>query len=190
LRSQIPYLTSHIPYIPGIAAGRLLPSRGVPVSEIRYSPIGVIHSPFKETKGMPIQPAGAQGIAGTVEVMPEYGEGLKDLGGFSHIFLIYHFHLSRGYSLKVKPFLDDCMRGVFATRAPRRPNGVGISVVRLVRIEGCVLHIEDLDIVDSTPLLDIKPYVPEFDNRAADRIGWLTGKLEKATTMEADERFR
>ena len=138
---------------------------------------------------MPIQPAGAQGVAGTVEVATEYGDGLQDLEGFSYIFLIYHFHLSRGYSLKVKPFLDDTKRGVFSTRAPRRPNGIGISVVRLVGIEGCTLYIEDLDVVDGTPLLDIKPYVPQFDVREAAGIGWLAGKVEKATAMEADERF-
>ncbi len=160
------------------------------MQEIRYRPIGVIHSPFKQTKGMPIQPAGARGVAGTVEVIPEYGDGLKDLDGFSHIFLLYHFHLSQGYSLTVKPYLDDSLRGVFATRAPRRPNAIGISGVRLVEIEGCTLHIEDLDIVDSTPLLDIKPYVPEFDSREVERIGWLAGKAEKAAEVEADERFK
>ena len=158
--------------------------------EIRFSPIGVIHSPFKETKGMPIQPAGARGVAGTVEVIPEYGDGLKDLDGFSHIFLLYHFHLSQGYSLMVKPYLDDSLRGVFATRAPRRPNAIGISVVRLVGIEGCTLHIEDLDIADSTPLLDIKPYVPEFDSREVERIGWLAGKAERVAEVGADERFK
>jgi tRNA-Thr(GGU) m(6)t(6)A37 methyltransferase TsaA len=115
---------------------------------------------------------------------------LKDLDGFSHIFLLYHFHLSQGYSLMVKPYLDDASRGVFATRAPRRPNPVGISVVRLVSIEGCTLHIEDVDIVDSTPLLDIKPYVPGFDSREVERTGWLAGKAEKAAKAEADERFR
>ncbi len=158
--------------------------------EIRYRPIGVIHSPFKQTKGMPIQPAGARGVAGTVEVIPEYGDGLKDLDGFSHIFLLYHFHLSQGYSLMVKPYLDDSLRGVFATRAPRRPNAIGISVVRLVGIEGCTLHIEDLDIADSTPLLDIKPYVPEFDYREVERIGWLAGKAERVAEVGADERFK
>ena len=160
------------------------------MQEIRYRPIGVIHSPFKETKGMPIQPAGAKGVAGTIEVIPEYGDGLKDLEGFSHIFLLYHFHLSQGYSLMVKPYLDDSLRGVFATRAPRRPNAIGISVVRLVGIEGCTLHIEDVDIADSTPLLDIKPYVPEFDSREAERTGWLAGKAEKAAEVGADERFK
>ena len=139
---------------------------------------------------MPIQPAGARGVAGTVEVLPEYCDGLKDLEGFSHIFLIYHFHLSQGYSLRVKPFLDDSMRGVFATRAPKRPNAIGISVVRLVEIEGCTLCIEDVDIAEGTPLLDIKPYVPQFDAREAERIGWLAGKVEKAMEMEADERFK
>ncbi|MGD8255564.1 MAG: tRNA (N6-threonylcarbamoyladenosine(37)-N6)-methyltransferase TrmO [Syntrophobacterales bacterium] len=160
------------------------------MQEIRYRPIGVIHSPFKQTKGMPIQPPGARGVAGTIEVNPEYGDGLKDLDGFSHIFLLYHFHLSQGYSLTVKPYLDDSLRGVFATRAPRRPNAIGISVVRLVEIEGCTLHIEDLDIADSTPLLDIKPYVPEFDSREVERIGWLAGKAEKAAEVGADERFK
>ena len=160
------------------------------MQEIKYRPIGVIHSPFKQTKGMPIQPTGARGVAGTVEVIPEYGDGLKDLDGFSHIFLLYHFHLSQGYSLTVKPYLDDSLRGVFATRAPRRPNAIGISVVRLVEIEGCTLHIEDLDIVDSTPLLDIKPYVSEFDSREVERIGWLAGKAEKVAEVGADERFK
>lgn len=160
------------------------------MEEINYRPIGIIHSPFKKTEGMPIQPAGAQGIAATVELEPEYADGLKDLEGFSHIFLIYHFHLSQGYSLTVKPFLDTSLRGLFATRAPKRPNAIGISVVRLVEIKGCTLHIEDVDIVEGTPLLDIKPYVPEFDGREAERIGWLTGKVDKTTAMEADERFR
>ena len=160
------------------------------MQEIRYRPIGVIYSPFKQTKGMPIQPAGARGVAGTVEVIPEYGDGLKDLDGFSHIFLLYHFHLSQGYSLMVKPYLDDSLRGVFATRAPRRPNPIGISVVRLVGIEGCTLHIEDLDIADPTPLLDIKPFVPEFDSREVERTGWLAGKAEKAAEVGADERFK
>ncbi len=157
--------------------------------EIRYMPIGVIHSPFKDIKGMPIQTAGARGVAGTVKIEPRYGDGLKDLQGFSHIFLIYHFHLSQEYSLMVKPFLDDTLRGVFATRAPRRPNTIGLSVVRLVRVEGCTLHIEDVDIVDGTPLLDIKPYVPEFDVRKVERIGWLANRVDRAAEMEADERF-
>ncbi len=160
------------------------------MEEITYRPIGIIRSPFQDTKGMPIQPSGARGVAGTVEILPEFAEGLNDLDGFSHIFLIYHFHLSRNYSLTVKPFLDDVARGVFATRAPKRPNAIGISVVRLVKIEGCILYIEDVDIVDSTPLLDLKPYVSAFDVREVERTGWLADRAKKAAEKEADERFK
>jgi tRNA-Thr(GGU) m(6)t(6)A37 methyltransferase TsaA len=157
--------------------------------EIKYKPIGVIHSPFKDVEGVPIQPTGAQGVEGTVEVFPEYCAGLKDIEGFSHIILLYHFHLAKGYSLDVKPFMDDESRGVFAMRGPARPNPIGISAVRLVKVEGCTLHIEDVDIVDSTPLLDIKPYVPDFDWRGVERIGWLSGKSENVRRERSDGRF-
>jgi tRNA-Thr(GGU) m(6)t(6)A37 methyltransferase TsaA len=160
------------------------------MSKIIYNPIGIIHTPFKDIKGMPIQPAGARGIKGTIELNPDYVEGIQDLDGFSHIILIYHFHLSKDYSLKVKPFMDDTLRGVFATRAPKRPNPVGISVVRLVSIEKNILYIEDVDIVDDTPLLDIKPYVPEFDVQEIEKIGWLSQKADKAQKLISDERFR
>ena len=160
------------------------------MEEIICRPIGIIRSPYKETEGTPIQTTGAKGVGGTAEIVPECAEGLRDLEGFSHIILIYHFHLSRGYALTVKPFLDDTPRGVFATRAPKRPNAIGISVVRLVKIEGATLYIEDVDIVDSTPLLDIKPYVPEFDAKEAERTGWLAGRAEKAAETDADERFK
>ena len=160
------------------------------MKEVRYKPIGIIHSPFKDIEGMPIQPSGAQGIAGTVEIEPAYADGLKDLEGFSHIILLYHFHLSKGYSLEVKPFLDNALRGVFSTRAPRRPNAMGLSVVRLLRIEGSVLHIEDVDIVDGTPLLDIKPYVPEFDVREVVKTGWLSERAYKVSEIKSDERFK
>lgn len=138
---------------------------------------------------MPIQPAGAKGVAGTIEIEPDYIDGLRDIEGFSHIILIYHFHLSGAYSLLVKPFLDDTLRGVFSTRAPRRPNSIGVSVVRLTRVEGCMLFIEDVDIADGTPLLDIKPYVPEFDDRKDVRTGWLAHKADNVQSAKADERF-
>ena len=160
------------------------------MDEIRYKPIGIIHSPFKEPKGTPIQPTAAKGVDGAVEVFPEYVEGLKDLDGFSHIILIYHFHLSRKFSLKVKPFMDDQIRGVFSTRAPSRPNPIGISVVRLIKIEKNVLHIRDVDIIDGTPLLDIKPYVPEFDVRVVDKIGWLERNVNKLSISKDDGRFQ
>lgn len=155
-----------------------------------YHPIGMIHSPFRDIAGMPIQPTGARGVAGTVAIDEKYQEGLNDIEGFSHVILIYHFHLSQGHSLQVKPFLDNVNRGVFATRAPRRPNPVGLSVVRLVQVEGSVLHIEDVDIVDGTPLLDLKPYVPLFDIRQDVKTGWLADRGEGVFYTRADERFR
>jgi tRNA-Thr(GGU) m(6)t(6)A37 methyltransferase TsaA len=159
------------------------------MSEITYRPIGFIHSPFKQPYGTPIQSAAAQDAQGVVEVFPEYAEGLKDIDGFSHIILIYHFHLSRRFSLIVKPFLDNPSHGVFACRAPARPNPIGISVVRLIKVEGERLYIRDVDIVDGTPLLDIKPYVPEFDKRETEKKGWLEGNLGKLHQMKDDGRF-
>jgi len=157
--------------------------------EILYKPIGVIHSPFKEVNGTPIQPAGAKGIEGNVEVFPEYAQGLKDLEGFSHIILLYHFHLAGEPRLTVIPFMDSTPRGVFATRSPRRPNTIGISVVRLMRIEKNILYIQDIDIVDGTPLLDIKPHVPDFDVREVQRIGWLEKNIQKVSVAKDDGRF-
>ena len=159
------------------------------MNEIKYKPIGIIHSPYKQPKGTPIQPAGAKGINGRVEVFPEYAEGLKDVEGFSHIILIYHFHLSKASSLKAKPYMNSKAHGVFAMRGPSRPNPIGISVVRLVRIEDNILHIQDVDIVDGTPLLDIKPYVPGFDVREVDKIGWLETNVHKLSTTKDDGRF-
>ncbi len=156
---------------------------------IVYRPIGVIHSPFKEPKGVPVQPSERKGIQGQVEVCAEYEAGLKDLEGFSHIILLYHMHLSKGFDLEVVPFLDTVKRGLFATRAPRRPNPIGLSVVRLEKIKGNVLQISGLDIVDGTPLLDIKPHVPRPALERNVRIGWLTGKRNRWYEAEADDRF-
>jgi len=159
------------------------------MNEIKYKSIGVIHSPFKEPKGTPIQPAGAKGTNGTIDVFPEYAEGLKDIEGFSHIILLYHFHLSKGSTLVVRPFMDNEAHGVFAMRGPSRPNPIGISVVRLVRVEANILHIQDVDIVDGTPLLDIKPYIPEFDIREVERIGWLERNVHKLSASKDNGRF-
>lgn len=160
------------------------------MDEIVYLPIGIIRSPFKTVEGAPIQPVGARGVRGSIELRREFLAGLKDLDGFSHIILIYHFSLSEGYALEVKPFLDDQLHGVFATRAPKRPNPIGISVVRLIGIEGTLLCVEDVDIVDGTPLLDIKPYVPQFDSRETNQIGWLSNRVQAAEQLKADERFK
>ena len=159
------------------------------MGEIVYKPIGVVHSPFKVAKDVPIQALAAEGVMGQIEVALEYVEGLKDVDSFSHLILIYHFHLARDYSLLVKPFLDERIHGVFATRAPSRPNPVGVSIVRLAKIEKNVLHIQDVDIVDGTPLLDIKPFVPEFDQRKTERIGWLKKKVYKLRSSRDDGRF-
>ncbi len=156
---------------------------------IIFHPIGVIHSPFKEPQGTPIQPGAARDVAGTVEILPELAPGLKDLEGFSRIILLYYFHLAQTFSLRVRPFLDEEERGVFATRAPARPNPIGLSVVRLEKVEGPTLHIRDVDILDGTPLLDIKPFVPAFDSREQVRIGWLADNLEKLKTVRDDGRF-
>jgi tRNA-Thr(GGU) m(6)t(6)A37 methyltransferase TsaA len=162
----------------------------IPVKSIEYTPIGVIHTPFQDVEGVPIQPSGALGVTGTIEIEPEFESGLKDLSGFSHIILIYHFHAAKGCLLEVKPFLDDTLRGIFATRAPRRPNPIGLSVVRLVAIEGCILRIQDADVLDGTPLLDIKPLVPQFDSPNVDRIGWLSGKVQHVQSARSDDRFK
>lgn len=119
----------------------------------------------------------------------EFAAALKDLDGFSHIFLSYHFHLVTRVRLSVVPFLDDEPRGVLATRVPTRPNPIGLSVVRLLEVEGVVLFIEDVDIVNSTPLLDIKPYVPEFDHFSPERLGWLITARAKAKEKRSDDRF-
>jgi tRNA-Thr(GGU) m(6)t(6)A37 methyltransferase TsaA len=157
---------------------------------LTYKSIGVVHSPFKEPKNVPIQAVASKGTTGTLEIYPEYAEGLQDLDGFSHLILLYHFHLIKeDYSLMVKPFLDDQLHGVFATRSPARPNKIGISVVSLTKMEKNTLHVQDVDIIDGTPLIDIKPFVPEFDCRKTDKIGWFSGKISKLEITKDDGRF-
>ncbi|MFO8083905.1 MAG: tRNA (N6-threonylcarbamoyladenosine(37)-N6)-methyltransferase TrmO [Desulfobacterales bacterium] len=159
------------------------------MDEFVYKSIGVIRSSFKKPEGMPIQPSGAAGVAGIVEVDPEYELGLKDLDGFSHIILIYHFHKSEGFSLRVVPFLDNEQRGIFATRAPRRPNTIGLSIVRLKKVRGNILEIENVDVLDQTPLLDIKPFVPDFDVYKNVKTGWLAKASKSADQKKSDKRF-
>ena len=159
------------------------------MDKVVYRPIGVVHSPFKAPRDVPIQATAAERVAGFVELSMDYVEGLKDVEGFSHLILIYHFHLAQEYSLLVRPFLDKRLHGVFATRAPSRPNPIGLSVVRLTKIENNLLHIQDVDILDGTPLLDIKPFVPAFDQRKAEKIGWLTGNIDNMHSSRDDGRF-
>jgi len=150
-------------------------------------PIGVIHTPHKKAAGTPVQAASAERVAGTVEVFPQYAAGLQDLEGFERIWLLYWFDRATTAELQMKPYLDTRERGLFATRAPARPNPIGMSAVRLLRIEANVIHIEGVDMLDGTPLLDIKPYVPQFDAFTAERVGWLRGVTGKGAI--ADGRF-
>jgi len=157
--------------------------------DISVTPIGVLHSPYQTPEGMPIQAAFSDAI-GTLEIYADYVEGLRDLAGFEYLILLYRFHLALNEPLRVKPFLDDEPRGVFATRAPTRPNRIGLSVVRLLGIRGNLLDLGDVDIVSGTPVIDIKPYVPVFDSRPDCRIGWYAGKLDRAQSFRADDRMR
>lgn len=139
--------------------------------EFLMRPIGIIHSPFTDKSQTPIQASRSE-ATGFVEVYPEFAQGLQDLEGFSHLILLYVFHESTDWSLLVKPFMDNQVRGLFATRYPARPNQIGLSVVRLISLIGSVLEVESVDMLDGTPLLDIKPYVPDFDVRTNTRNGW------------------
>lgn len=139
---------------------------------------------------MPIQPSGAEGVRGTIAVDPAFAPGLADLEGFSHLILLYYFHNAGDTKLTVTPFLDCKARGVFATRAPVRPNKIGLTVVKLIGREDCLLTIENIDVLDGTPLLDIKPYVDTFDSPPADRFGWLEATRQHAVNHAADDRFR
>ena len=159
------------------------------MESISYNPIGKIETPFEDREGMPIQAAGGAGVRGRIHLFDEYKPGLQDLDGFSHLILIYHFHLTRDTQLVVTPFLDTTPRGVFATRSPNHPNPIGISIVRLLGIRGATLEIEDLDIVNGTPLLDIKPYVPAFDHRQPEKLGWLAEADATVKQTRADKRF-
>ena len=160
------------------------------LNQINYTPIGIIHSPFTELESMPIQPSGAQGIKGHILINEDFIEGLDDLDGFSHIYLLYHLHLSNSYNLKVVPFLDDQLRGIFSTRAPKRPNPIGLSVVKLNKIVMNRLDIENVDMVDGTPLLDIKPYVQDIDEVDYSRIGWLSKHIKEIHSRRSDQRFK
>jgi tRNA (adenine37-N6)-methyltransferase len=156
---------------------------------MQISPIGVINTPFDDLKGMPIQPSGALEIEGTLLIHPEYEQGLSDLEGFSHIIVLYQFHLSTGYDLVVTPFMDTQKRGLFSTRAPRRPNPIGLSIVELIGREKNRVFVRGIDVLNNTPLIDIKPYVPSFDVRAVTATGWLETAQKKAATLKSDDRF-
>jgi len=160
---------------------------GIEETVVIYRPIGVIHSEHVIPEQTPIQPVYARGCKGQVEVYPEFEQGLSDLEGFSHLYLIYHFHRAESTQLLVKPFLQDVLRGIFSTRAPRRPNAIGLSIVELVRQEGNVLYLDGVDILDGTPLLDIKPYTAKFDFFQTTCNGWQD-EVDEETAQQRGKR--
>jgi len=157
---------------------------------ITYKPIGIIHSPFDKLEQMPIQPTGYASGAGVLELFPEFAEGLMDVEGFSHLYILYHFHKVYKSSMVVTPYMVDEPHGIFATRAPNRPNPIGLFVVKLIRVDGNRIYVEDLDVLDKTPLLDIKPYVPEFENTQEVHTGWLEKVRGKVRKHKSDNRFQ
>ena len=161
------------------------------MKKIEIQPIGVIHTPFTDIANMPIQPLAAQGVKGVIELNEFFMDGLKDLEGFSHITLIYQFHKVEGYKLKVIPFMDTEEHGIFSTKSPKRPNAIGLSTVKLLAINGNKIEVEQVDMLDGTPLIDIKPFYPRYDNREDVQIGWLEKNkdlpLEK---LRSDNRFK
>ena len=153
-------------------------------------PIGIIHSPYSNIEDMPIQPKGASGVEGYALLDEKYVDGLQDLEGFSHIYLIYSFHKTERDELLVTPFMDKQTRGVFSTRSPLRPNHIGISIVRLNGIKNNKIIVEGIDILDGTPLLDIKPYIEKFDGVKNSTSGWLKASDKDISTKRSDDRFK
>ncbi len=152
-------------------------------------PIGTIHTPFTTLENMPIQPKGAKEVIGTIEIEREFIQGLEDLNGFSHIYLLYEFHMAQKTALKVTPFMDTRKRGVFATRSPLRPNHIGLSLVMLKKIEDNIITVQGIDVLDGTPLLDIKPYIAAFDEVQKSTSGWMQSSTEEVTMKRSDRRF-
>jgi tRNA (adenine37-N6)-methyltransferase len=155
-----------------------------------FQPIGLIRSPNKELSKIPIQPVFCEGIEGTVVLNARYIDGLKDLDGFSHIYLFYYFNKSQKTCLRIKPYLSDEEHGIFATRAPHRPNKLGMSLVRLLRVEDNILYVSDIDILDGTPLLDIKPYIKRFDSKETAKSGWQDAVTDDAASVRGLRDFK
>ncbi len=157
------------------------------MKDITFTPIGIVHSPLTDPRDAPIQAAYAEAVEGRIEIDAAFTDGLDSLAGFDRIWVLYHCHRSSGYKLRVVPYLDTVEHGVFATRAPRRPNAIGLSCLRLLSIDGPILRVAGLDILDRTPVLDIKPYIPMADHFEVSRCGWL----DQVADMDrrADRRF-
>jgi len=158
--------------------------------EFRFKPIGILKTPYKSKSGVPIQGVFDPESEGKATIFQAYEAGLQDIEGFSHLIMIYVFHRSQGYELVCRPYMEDKLHGVFAIRAPRRPNPIGLSVVRLRKREGRVLYLSEVDMLDGTPILDIKPFSPKFDHRRDVRVGWMKNTFRKAGHRKiSDDRF-
>lgn len=156
---------------------------------IEFKIIGKVHSRFTEQKGTPIQGKMAPEETARIEIFNEFSAGLKDLEGFSHIYVFFKFDRVLQNKLLVKPYLDTCERGVFSTRSPLRPNPLGMTIVRLDRVEENFLHVSGVDILNGSPVIDIKPYIPDFDQHQPERIGWYAANRARAEKVLADDRF-
>ncbi|PID72635.1 MAG: tRNA (N6-threonylcarbamoyladenosine(37)-N6)-methyltransferase TrmO [Desulfobulbus propionicus] len=156
---------------------------------IPFTQIGIIHSSIDSPENAPIQPKGAADIVGEAEVYPQFAAGLQDLEGFSHIYLLYHCHKAKRMELVVTPFMDTVERGVFATRSPLRPNHIGLSIVEVIGVKDNIVHIKGVDIIDQTPLLDIKPYIHNFDAVSQSRSGWMVADEAEVSKKRSDDRF-
>ncbi len=159
------------------------------MENIKMQPIGIINTPFNSRENMPIQPNSKSASQGTITIGREYKDGLKDLEGFSHIILIYYLHHNKGFELLVTPFMDNKEHGIFATRSPHRPNSIGLSIVELESIESNIIQFRGADMLNGTPLLDIKPYVPAFDSPDVSSTGWIPQNGEIAENISSDDRF-
>jgi tRNA-Thr(GGU) m(6)t(6)A37 methyltransferase TsaA len=159
------------------------------LSAVSVTPVGVIHSRFTAVDGMPIQSVTAPDEPLRLEVFPEYAAGLRDIDGFEYLILLTHLHTGTIEPLEVIPFLDNRPRGVFATRAPARPNRIGLSIVKLIRVDGRFLDLSGNDVLDQTPVLDIKPYVPKFDSRDTTKVGWYSARLDELPRTKSDSRM-
>jgi len=158
--------------------------------DIHFKSIGVVHSPYKTVENMPIQSSASKDVEAEIEVFDKYKEGLSDLEGFSHIYVIFFLNMVKEPKLKVVPFLDTVERGIFATRSPARPNPVGLSLVELISVNDNIIKIRGVDMLDGSPVIDIKPYVPDFEKSENVRKGWFEGKSHKAEEILSDKRFK
>lgn len=156
---------------------------------IEFKVIGRVFSRFTEQKGTPIQGRMAPEETAEIEIFAEYAAGIKDLEGFSHIYVFFKFDRTLENKLLVKPYLDTNERGVFATRSPLRPNPLGMTIVRLDRVEGNRLFVSGVDILNNSPVIDLKPYIPDFDYHQPEKIGWYADNKARAEKVLADDRF-